>query len=445
VISHFSCRSLRVGTWRRVGQSSMDLVIFYSPEKACMTYYINNDSAGYKIEYPFSFIKNIALESGDPGNAADGTPPKSGGLVIELNRPPNFFMDPPNSGGFHQCGDFTEDQQATKCLVHHLGGHPKILSVQLAKLISLESFRNRHAHFDFSGFSVSAPVSPQLIHRPASQPNQPSAVFREPQFGMSLHPGRGHKRQRSRSVPAPVDFAAMQPPMPAQFHLHQQQHQLHHHQPPPPPPHFQANPNIFAPVPQAPHTLSTTSHELQVDISGDYKMDFPGYPMSSTTPSSSEFASPSFFACTAPPPDQTQLSQLGPSYTLPFLSPSPMADHASMMASSASPMSHMSPSEPMIANQSPPLSNAQHTSSEDMFSIPAEQAPFTIPDEGLMLSEMYSKQNLNMSMPSPGMEDSSFGLTMHDLPEGHSPANSVDYHGLLPFETLDPNTMATES
>ncbi|KAK3060076.1 hypothetical protein LTR53_020233, partial [Teratosphaeriaceae sp. CCFEE 6253] len=44
VIQHFACRSLSVGTWRRVGQSTMDLVIFYSPDKACITYYINNEN-----------------------------------------------------------------------------------------------------------------------------------------------------------------------------------------------------------------------------------------------------------------------------------------------------------------------------------------------------------------------------------------------------------------
>src|SRR5437773_9006513 len=108
VIHHFSCRSLRIGTWRRVGQNAMDLVIFYSPEKACMTYYINNDSAGYKIEYPFSFIKNITLEPGDMANGNIGSCQKPGGLVVELNRPPNFFMDDSSgSGGFYQCGDFT--------------------------------------------------------------------------------------------------------------------------------------------------------------------------------------------------------------------------------------------------------------------------------------------------------------------------------------------------
>ena len=102
----------------------MDLIVFYCHDKACMTYYINNDQAGYKIEYPFAYIKNIYLENGD------GEAGKLGGLVVELNRPPNFFMDSSGSGGFFQCGDFTEDQQASTVMLHHLGGSPKVLSGQ---------------------------------------------------------------------------------------------------------------------------------------------------------------------------------------------------------------------------------------------------------------------------------------------------------------------------
>ena len=64
--------------------------MFYSPEQACLTYYINNDSAGYKIEYPFASIKSIELETHDlPLSAANGQ--KQGQLVISLSRPPNFF------------------------------------------------------------------------------------------------------------------------------------------------------------------------------------------------------------------------------------------------------------------------------------------------------------------------------------------------------------------
>lgn len=81
VIQHFACRSLSIGSWRRVGQSTMDLVIFYSPDKACVTYYINNDHAGYKIEYPFAWIKNISLEQGDVIAAAEGASQRSGSTL----------------------------------------------------------------------------------------------------------------------------------------------------------------------------------------------------------------------------------------------------------------------------------------------------------------------------------------------------------------------------
>ncbi|RAL59795.1 hypothetical protein DID88_000424 [Monilinia fructigena] len=164
VIHHLSCRSLSIGSWRRIGQNAMDLIIFYSPDKSTMTYYINNDQAGYKIEYPFSSIKNIYLENGDNES-------RPGGLVVELIRAPNFFMDSSGSGGFYQCGDFTEDQQASQVMVHHLGGHPKVLSGQLAKLVSLESFIARDSPFAHQQpLSISAPVSP-TGHRPSSQPN----------------------------------------------------------------------------------------------------------------------------------------------------------------------------------------------------------------------------------------------------------------------------------
>ncbi|EEH03679.1 homeobox domain-containing protein [Histoplasma capsulatum G186AR] len=533
VIHHFACRSLRIGTWRRVGQNAMDLVIFYSPEKSCMTYYINNDSAGYKIEYPFSYIKNIVLESGDPGPNADGTPPKPGGLVIELNRPPNFYMDSSNSGGFYQCRDFTEDQQATKSMIHYLGGHPKVLSVQLAKLVSLESFQNRLMQYDFSGFAVSAPVSPHIVHRPASQPNHlarpNSSMYQENnnQFGMNLHPGRGHKRQRSRSVPVPVDFAAMGYHVPS-FHI-QQSH--------PSAQQFNPDPNIFAPIPQSrmPH-IPPVSDDMRIDAPPGYAMDFQPYPMSATTTThtattaatSSEFANPPFFATAAPAdqkPIQMQTHQqqpntstqlLGSPYSLPFLSPSPMVDAPNMMPQqqqhSPSPLSHVShvATEPMIADQSPPsvtklqLNPSPTPSADDLFSLSladhdAKQGndehmagmpglgPVGVVGEdgsddaaGMLLSEMYSKQDLNqnhdhnnqdmsmsmpMSMPIPmhhdhsppmEMDDDSFVLALqgfgadHDHRQqqqhglGHSPPNESvgDYHGMLPFDTVDPSSLA---
>ncbi|KAK2740657.1 hypothetical protein FQN57_006027 [Myotisia sp. PD_48] len=436
LIHHFNCRSLRIGTWRRIGQNTMDLVIFYSPDQSCMTYYINNDSAGYKIEYPFSHIKNITLEPGDPVQPMDGAMPRSGGLIIELNRPPNFFMDCSNSGGFYPCGDFTEDQQATKSLRHHLGGHPKVLSVQLARLVSLESFLNRHAQYAYAPFAPTQISSPLIVHRPASQPNQ----LARPQSGLSadnhlsvgLHPGRGHKRQRSRSVPAPVDFSTLHTSM-SPYHFQQPSSQ------------FQSHQNIFAPIPQSHIPMSMVGPDLGIDTAAGYNLDMHSYPMSATAASSSEFASPIAYA-TAAPPDPSQPAQLGTPYSLPFLSPSPVVDHMNIMTQTNSPLSHLGQGEPMIAEQSPPLTATQRSSPADIFSLHTDTS-CTGPDDGLLLSEMYSKQNLNMSMPSPEMEmdDTTFALTLQGLQDHNSPSTPTDFRGMLPFETVDPSTLAAES
>ena len=237
----------------------MDLIVFYSPEKACMTYYINSESCGYKMEFPFAFIKNIYLENGNPET---GNP---GGLVVELNRPPLFFMDSSGSGGFFDCDDFTENQQASQLLVHHLGGNPKVLSGQLAKLVSLESFMTRHAPFEQQQqqqqqLSMSAPVSP-TGHRPASQPNYNAhahvGMFQESQWGIGMHPGArgpGHKRQRSRSVPMAVDFSMFNSPMPSFIIQHPGETQQQPH-----------DPSIFAPVPQQPSNLAPLGTNLRID------------------------------------------------------------------------------------------------------------------------------------------------------------------------------------
>lgn len=438
VINHFSCRSLRIGSWRRIGQNAMDLVIFYSPEKSCMTYYINNDSAGYKIEYPFSYIKNIVLEPGDPVPNPTGNPPKPGGLVIELNRPPIFYMDSSNSGGFYQCGDFTEDQQATKCMIHYLGGHPKVLSVQLAKLVSLESFQNRMLHYDFNNnnaFASSAPVSPHVINRPASQPNHvarpQSGMYQDGNFAMGLQMGRGHKRQRSRSVPTPVDLSAMQqPPIPS-FHI---QH---------PSAQFQPDPSIFTPVRQARLPPSVVDEGLRVDTSSGYFSDFRTYPMSATTTASSEFANPSFLATSATS-EQHQPTNLDTPYSLPFLSPSPMLEQNNMMNHSTTPLSQVSHADPIIANQSPPLGTMQHGSSADMFSMTADNNS-AVPDQGLLLSEMYSKQNLNVPGQSPEMDDGNFAMALQGFQDHNLPASGGDFKQThLPFDSVDPSGFAPE-
>lgn len=435
VIHHFTCRSLSIGSWRRVGQNAMDLVIFYSPDKACITYYINNDSAGYKIEFPFAFIKSISLESGDPTPATNGSPPRMGGLVIELTRPPNFFMDSSGSGGFYQCGDFTEDQQASQILTHHLGGHPKVLSGQLAKLVSLETYQNRHNPFDMHAMPASAPVSPTMgIPRPASQPQfarplPPSAMFHDNHHHgpHSLHPGRmpvGHKRQRSRSVPIAIDFSMLHGPMPT-FNIQQPSPQEFNHQQPP----------FFQPQPQ--HPGQAMGPNLQIDTSAGYGMDMRQMPMSATATTPSEFASPGFFPSNPTPVPQHPASDFNTPYSVPYLSPSPMVEQGPghMIPPSHSPLSHMSHPEPHIAGNSPPINGMHRSASADMFSMGQEHHGMN--DESLMLSEMYSKQNLNMPMPSPSFDENGM-MNFSDF----QPSQEHPDMQMTPFGTIDPNALS---
>ncbi|KAI5807143.1 hypothetical protein EDC01DRAFT_781933 [Geopyxis carbonaria] len=386
VIQHFTCRSLSIGTWRRVCQNSMDLIVFYSPEKACLTYYINNDSAGYKIEFPFAYIKNIELETHDaPANQAPGQ--KQGQLAITLTRPPNFFMDSSGQGGFYQCGDFTEDQQASRVFTHYLGGQAKQLSTQLASLVTLEAFANRHHHaaaagqlamYEQSGLPMSAPVSPHII-RPASS-NDIITYQQEIAPGHQFH--QKHRRTRSRSVPAPVDFSQMQQNMPS-FSFQD--------------PH---NEHLYAPAPLHPHPLvnSSLSNPLRIDTSSGFLDYRPGstYPLSATTASPSDYASPSMLNSTLqqqPQPD----NGFGTPYSLPFLSP--MTDSATMIGPSISPISMGH--DPVIASGSPPLSHLDRSASAELF-------PGTYDHNGLMtedLNELYSKQSLAMTVQdSPQLE-----------------------------------------
>lgn len=388
----------------------MDLIIFYSPEKGCMTYYINNDQAGYKIEYPFSYIKNIFLENGDVENG------KPGGLIVELSRPPNFFMDSSGSGGFFQCGDFTEDQQASQIMLHQLGGNPKVLSGQLAKLVSLDTFQNRHNPYEHPQLSVSAPVSP-TGHRPASQPNYNAqahvGMFQETQWGIGVHPGArgpGHKRQRSRSVPMAVDFSMFNTPMPSFLIQQPGDNHSHHH-----------NPNIFAPIPQQPNNLGPMGSNLRIDTTSGYGMDFRGYPMSAaTTNSPSDYASPSFFSQGSDSAAMPASSYNTP-YTVPFLSP--MVDPHNMIPPSVSPLSFMSPHDPAIVDQSPPLSMMHRSSSADVYNMSHS-------DDG-NLNEMYSKHSLTLPMHSPS--------PFHEQTQA-----DMDMSQLVQFDTVDPASLSPE-
>ena len=394
VIQHLQCRSLSIGTWRRISQTALDLVVFYSPAKAMFTYYINADSSGFKIEYPFSSIKNITLDTGDASAGVEGASQRSGGLVVELTHPPSFSMDP-GSGGFFQCRDFTEDQQASQVLVHHLGGHSKVLSGQLAKLVSLDSFRGRHSLAEPTQFPMSAPVSPLGMHRPSSQPNQiflhPHAAYMDHSQGTMTPPASrvGHKRQRSRSVPAVFDPSQLRRPLPP--FLQQEVNAASPRQS-----HFQ-QPHIHAPIPQhlpqpvtpqPPTTFEpvgsslTAGSNLTINTTAaGYDFEFRAGPMSATTVNST--GTENFFL-NGPPSETYSHSNMQTPYTGTFYSP--MVNPSSLSNPPVSPYTHPSHGEPIIANQSPPMGFDRNGSAE---LYPGAQDQTGLQSDGFNFDEYY--------------------------------------------------------
>ncbi|KAK9471327.1 uncharacterized protein V1510DRAFT_438027 [Dipodascopsis tothii] len=224
VINRFACRSLTIGSWRRVACNSMDLVIFYSPAQLRFTYYINNESNGFKIEYPFAAVKQIYVEPHRP--AADADPKAAadmGDIVVVLSAPPLFFIESVNSsGGWFASEDFTQDQQASRVLEHRLTGPLKLLEQQLAQILCQKTPKPAALPLDAGlglGFGTLAPpaLAPKL--QPAAFAADVDLVAMAAPPASAPAPSRpahlSHKRTRSRSVPAAIDFSYMNNAAPA--------------------------------------------------------------------------------------------------------------------------------------------------------------------------------------------------------------------------------------
>ncbi|KAK9454701.1 hypothetical protein V1511DRAFT_511354 [Dipodascopsis uninucleata] len=232
LVNRFTCRSLTIGTWRRVSCMAMDLVTFYSPSQSQFTYYIKNESIGFKIEYPFSFIKQIYVEAHpatfkQENNITDENRQSAelGDIVIHLLRRPFFFMESLDlNGGWIETEDFTEGQQASKVFEHRLTGPLKVLEHQLAELLcqktdhsrtrtvrsnsTTSSMSNSSSSLANQTYTSSAPVSP-LDTAASIMPltPMPTTVEDPSTINQSRPFPHTHKRNRSRSVPIAIDLA----------------------------------------------------------------------------------------------------------------------------------------------------------------------------------------------------------------------------------------------
>lgn len=76
------------------------------------------------------------------------------------------------------------------------------------------------------------------------------------------------------------------------------------------------------------------------------------------------------------------------------------------------------------------------SASADMFSMHHDHHSGMM-DETLMLGEMYSKQNLNMPMPSPAFDEHGL-MMMNDMADFHTPREQMS---MTPFGTIDPHSL----
>lgn len=346
-----------------------------------VTYYIQAQDTGFRIEYPFSSIKSMWMDPIDSG--ANG---EEGYIVVELIQSPLFTMDQ-GSNGWFQCRDFTEDQQASTVLKHRLGGNSKVLASQLGKLTSSDTYRNRFELLEApASFGQQRPFAfpavSQLEPRPSSQPNRVvhphSGMFQEQAFQTNNQPSRnmgppvtpqrmvGHKRQRSSSVPVAINFGPRaQPNAPFTFNQHYHHHNHFRH------PASNANPQqnqIFAPTPQYPNqnfqyppqaAYGQIGPPLHIDPAAGFNFDFSSSssvppPLSATTgttPPSSEFEHSLYPPASLPdlysaPPTQTTFNST-------FLSP--VMDSPHVQEQSASPATNVDEQlVPASASLSPP-------------------------------------------------------------------------------------------
>jgi hypothetical protein len=148
--------------------------------------------------------------------------------------------------------------------------------------------------------------------------------------------------------------------------------------------------------------------------------------MSATTaPSPSDFGTPAFFT-SGPPQENVPASNM----TTPFnghYQLSPMPEHANIHIQAPSPLNGMGHGDPVIANQSPPLTSMGRRASADMFQMSHEGQML---DDSMFLGDM-SKQPMTLPFRAP----------MHDEQQ----QAEMDMNAVMNFGTIHPSDLGQDN
>ena len=223
----------------------MDLVCYFSAMEGRFTYYINNSSTGFKIEFPVAFIRSIKIEhvvrkKHTDGSFTPGRDDHRGCVMIELIQPPLFYSENRGTAGWQLCHDFTQGLVASTILTHALVGPYDALQAQMSELASMSpELASRLMMEDIPQFqylptseddhssvtsgdrsrrhsSAASTMAPPT--RPASaipaqfarQHLTPGPVFNASMGGPRVRQSfQAHRRTRSRSLPTSVNVSEL--------------------------------------------------------------------------------------------------------------------------------------------------------------------------------------------------------------------------------------------
>lgn len=237
--------SLCIGSWRRV----TPLTCFYSRRLRTLSWTLKADSVGFKIDVPVTSIKYLTFNGPVPpsmSELAEGIHQPLGLLKVELEKPPQFFMEtfrsaePPGEPEapknlWRQCDDFTEHQEGTNCPSHVLSGPFELLRSAVVSLRESDSvLRDRLGIYDsittgidpaaatsehMLASSSASPSGSQVSHR--YQPGPPPPLLRQYSWGKEA-PSFVSSAATNFAMQSPAASAAAYAP----HHLRAGPHQL---------------------------------------------------------------------------------------------------------------------------------------------------------------------------------------------------------------------------
>lgn len=118
-----SAEALQIGTWKRMGFESSDLVCQFDKQKKCFNWCIQDGPSRFKMELNQSSVKKMQLLP------LEG---RAGWARLEITVASNeisFYMEV--APEWVQCRDYTEDKQASNITLHYLDGPALALKAEL--------------------------------------------------------------------------------------------------------------------------------------------------------------------------------------------------------------------------------------------------------------------------------------------------------------------------